>query len=702
MKRFWMAALLACMAIVAVAAQQGTRPTTTAAAQFEAAQKKEVVDGDLAAAIALYRKLAEGADRAVAAKALVRMGECYEKLGAAQKGEARKAYEQAIARFGDQAAVVATARARLAAMGAGAPAPTAGPTVRRLLGEPVGGFVSGVFGSVSSDGRFMAFTDAETGDLALRDLTTGQVRRLTNKGSWAQSNDICYGTAVSADGRRVAYGWFSHNDAEIQLRVWSADDPRPRVLVRPRTLGKGPGPVDGNPDLDIVPIGWNRNYTEILVRRESGGGADIALVSVADGSLRVVKRVADTSTWARLSPDDRFIAYDVAAGPEQLKDIHVVDVAGTTDRVVVEHEANDRAPLWTADGKAVVFLSNRRGSPGLWSVPIFDGAPAGEPVLVKPDVGQIYPMRVTPAGAYIYVTSSENHDVWVASLDPASREVKGPPTRIGERFQGSNLEPALSPDGKWLAHLSRRGLPGAGPTLVIRSLADGQERELATPSFSRATWAPDSGSLFARGREKAGPPTLYRIDLTTGQFTPVPGAPNMDSVALSPDGKSVYAYQTAYDGKTRVSRITRRDVQGGAETDVLRVEHPLFVFGVSPSPDGQLLAALVLDHSTKTQSLRILPASGGEGRDIWRSSPGSMAMSPTWGTARRILFVYGPLTGPRALWQVPVEGGQAVRVGIPGDIMWGGESAAGDRLAYWTRAPHDELWALENFLSVKK
>ena len=49
--------------------------------QLKAAIYKETVDGDLKGAIELYRKISHGADRAVAARALVRMGQCYEKLG---------------------------------------------------------------------------------------------------------------------------------------------------------------------------------------------------------------------------------------------------------------------------------------------------------------------------------------------------------------------------------------------------------------------------------------------------------------------------------------------------------------------------------------------------------------------------------------------------------------------------------------------
>ena len=85
---------------------------------LQAAIKKETVDGDLKAAIEQYGEIARGGNRAAAAKALVRMGRCYEKLGDA---ESRKAYERVLREFGDQQEAADEARARLAALGCGPP-----------------------------------------------------------------------------------------------------------------------------------------------------------------------------------------------------------------------------------------------------------------------------------------------------------------------------------------------------------------------------------------------------------------------------------------------------------------------------------------------------------------------------------------------------------------------------------------------------
>jgi hypothetical protein len=88
----------------------------TLEAQLQKAVQTETVTGDLKAAIAQYRRIAETAgpaNRRIAAQALVRMAECHRKLGDAEAG---KIYERIVRDFADQPEAAAEARARLAGM----------------------------------------------------------------------------------------------------------------------------------------------------------------------------------------------------------------------------------------------------------------------------------------------------------------------------------------------------------------------------------------------------------------------------------------------------------------------------------------------------------------------------------------------------------------------------------------------------------
>jgi hypothetical protein len=116
----------------------------------------------------------------------------------ARPGVARKAYERLVRDYADQAEQVAQARTRLAALRkpAGA-AKESGIITRQVWGAPE----ADSFGTVSPDGRYLSFTDWETGNLAIRDLETGTNRRLTNKGSWLDSSEYAEYSTLSPDGK---------------------------------------------------------------------------------------------------------------------------------------------------------------------------------------------------------------------------------------------------------------------------------------------------------------------------------------------------------------------------------------------------------------------------------------------------------------------------------------------------------------------
>src|SRR5215475_6321763 len=82
--------------------------------KLEAAIHREIVLGDLGGAIELYREIvADAAPRVVAAKSLVQMGECLEKLG--RNEEAYAKFRRVVSEYPDQTDELNRARLRLAA-----------------------------------------------------------------------------------------------------------------------------------------------------------------------------------------------------------------------------------------------------------------------------------------------------------------------------------------------------------------------------------------------------------------------------------------------------------------------------------------------------------------------------------------------------------------------------------------------------------
>ena len=96
LRKFAAMAVTALLGVVLLGAQKADQADVL----LQAAINKEMVQGDLKAAIDQYKKLADGSDKAIAAKALLRMARCYEKLG--QK-DAQAVYARIVKDFAGQA-----------------------------------------------------------------------------------------------------------------------------------------------------------------------------------------------------------------------------------------------------------------------------------------------------------------------------------------------------------------------------------------------------------------------------------------------------------------------------------------------------------------------------------------------------------------------------------------------------------------------
>ena len=553
--RSWWREVATAMAAVLLAAGSITisaRQASEAEVLMQAARHKQVVEGGLDEAIKIYRDVLVryGHDRPLAARALVALGQCCEKLGATQTAEARKAYERIVQHYPEQKDLVAHARARLAALAARPGSSGSMLAVRRVWSG------MDVSGRVSPDGRFVSFTHwSGGGNLAIRDIASGEICQLT--ANVDPSEAYAEYSVPSPDSRSIAYAW-SH--ATYDLCVVGLDGSKPRTLR-----------ASGNVLHGQFTLAWTPDGTPLLAEfMKTDGTRDLMLVAVADGSTKLLKAVGkNASPGGVFSPDGRFVAWATPEG------IAVFDLRTGSESPLVMDRSNHAVLGWAPDGKHILFSSERSGSSDAWLIAVADGKAQSQPLFVKKDWG-FRPMGFTRAGAFYYAVNNNVGNVLVAEVDPASGKVTAPLRPASGR--GNTWAPDWSPDGHSLAFVLARE---PNRSVIVRSLDSGEEREF---EFGERTiglgaslrWFPDGKGIAVPAFEPGKGQSLVRLDVQTGRITfLMPLSGSFPHFQISPDGYTVF-YIPGRTGGT--PRLVAHDLRSGQEATV--AESPGLLSGV--------------------------------------------------------------------------------------------------------------------------
>jgi len=666
------AALLAVFLLTLLVAGQKNDQAELA---LKAAIKTETVDGNLKAAIEQYKKIAAlpGAGRATVATALLRMGQCHEKLGNA---EARAAYERLVRDYADQAEIVAQARVRLAALGG--PGAGGGLVTRRVLTD-----ASGVGGILTADGKYIRGIHWDTGDVIQFEVASGQRTRITNKGPWSEMEQSIEGEPLvfSRDGKQIAYSSYT-KDNLYQLRIRNLDGSGLRTLC---TLEKGSY---------ALPLDWSPDTGSILAVRGRDKVDELALISTADGSVRALRSIA--SGWvgllmASFSPDGRWIAFSsVREGGPPHGDVFLMAADGRNEVVVAGHPAEDQLLRWTPDGRSLVFLSDRSATWDIWTVHISEGKQHGEPELLKKDFGyNVWEvLGFAPDGSLYYKTDTSSGRLCFGAVDLETGKVLVPPAPVTTRYTGLPSQPTWSPDGRNLLYLSHRGRIGPGNNiLTIRSAETGEERFLSPRLrfVNQMSWALDGRSVIAIGITMGTETGIFRIDTETSEIT------KLADIGLSP--------HLCPDGKTLVfmaegPSIKKRNIDTGKESEIVKAG--MFY---DLSPDGREVVYQV-DGAIKAVSL-----DGGEPRDLFRGPVRpAWYYGLRWTRDGRYIIARARNTATSEILLVPAQGGTPLKLDLSIPKMESFTLHPDNRRFAFSvnEESKSELWVLENFLPALK
>jgi len=688
--------LVAMMLGALIAIPLGLQAQSKADVALRAAIENETVKGDLKAAIEQYKVLADGADRAVAAKALVRLGECYQKLG---NTESTRAWERVVRDFVDQKEAVAEARGFLSA--------STGAAGSGLLARQVVWISDRQFGgAISRDGRYMAFTN-QSRDVGVYDIAAGVWRRVLTR----PNESAAVGFAlISPDGQYIAYALFDPPSGPDTYLV-GVNGSSPHRL---------PGAAAG---MRRVPWAWSPDGRSILIgmvaKGQSVHAGQAALVSTTDGTSKVIG-----AGFARgcISPDGRYVALQKVSptGDREGIAVYAADGSGELSLVPGPYDLQ----LWAHDGRRLLVTKERGTSSELWAVPMNAGKASGVPIFIKEESGGLH--AASPAGEYYYTTRSNSRVLYTAEFDPRT----GRPTAGLKQVSSGDqtFGAAWSPDGEWLAYYAyRKNSAGSSRfVVVIRSSRTGEERELegrgvAEPPALRPQWFPDSRSLFIHKHDGS----LHRIDVATGESTPLVEqlkiTPYRDKgpfpfyfsyVLLAPDGRTIY--YLARHADTNQTVIMRRSLDGGPETQVSRFAVN-GIPGLSISPDGLRLVYVsghpgdslapdgspVLPDPANSSSLWTVPTAGGTPTLLFKIH-GHSLHDPAWSADGRFVFVLVDYQGGD-IAMIPSGGGEATMMGVR-MTMWYylAVHPDGRQIAVVDERINNYLWVMKHLFPAEK
>ncbi|MBI4909896.1 MAG: PD40 domain-containing protein [Acidobacteria bacterium] len=654
---------------------------------FEKGLAKERAEGDYRGAIKFYERVVKehAGDRKLAAQALVRIGECHDKLGDA---EARKAFERVVREFADQKESVDVARARLAVIGKTASGPTT-----RIIGKDswLDGWVS-----PSADGRFL-LRYAINGDVDLRDMQSGRVQRI--------ATDVWYGATVSPDGRQVAF--LRGREGVRELYIVGVDGFGERLLWKAEKDWRAHSPQ------------WLPDSKRVVLTVSAQDRSRLMTVSASDGVATILWE-GKQFVYPQLSPDGRSVVFLKRARQDPAGDqLWLLRIEDRSETLVFDGQSYMACPLWMPDGTGVVFLSDRR-APGmnvdLWLLRIAGGKPSGFPELLKTGLGAMAAGHTTawPTGPitrdgtyYYHLARGGIKQLLRVMYDPDSGKVAGASSFVA-RKGGASGSPSFSGDGRWLVYQAQS--ERSTPVWMLQAVESGEERVLSMAgSISELEWAcafPDGRSALVLAVHSKDGRGLYRVDMANGTSSPLPrpagevmGVPS----GFSPDGRTIILNRMGAR-----NHVVAWDIETGQERE-LAVGRGLLA---SLSQDGNQLAISRPDG--KELVIELMPATGGPRREVYRGA-GYQGAEITWTPDGRYI-IFGPfdrinMLNSSKIMRVLVEGGEPQPIGLsasadglvrfPQGFRALRVHPSGRQLIYVAVSDGGsagENWALENFL----
>jgi hypothetical protein len=201
----------------------------------------------------------------------------------------------------------------------------------------------------------------------------------------------------------------------------------------------------------------------------------------------------------RVSPDGKRLALEVQEGANQ--DIEVYEWQSDRTTKLTFGGRPYRNPVWSPDGQYVVF-SSANGGGMFWTRA--DGAGQPQPLTTGKAAPAQVPWSFSSDGKRLaYMEQTRGSQIWTLPIEEQNGQLKA---GIPEQFlktQSLDIQPAFSPDGKWIAYRSNETGQGEVYVRPFPPPASGQGGKwvISTQGGLDPHWSRASHDLLYRGSD---------------------------------------------------------------------------------------------------------------------------------------------------------------------------------------------------------
>jgi Tol biopolymer transport system component len=229
----------------------------------------------------------------------------------------------------------------------------------------------------------------------------------------------------------------------------------------------------------------------------SSGGRTLVWVD-RDGKEEPIGARSDQYSFPKISPDGTRVALTIGG---ENTDVWVWDLARKTMTRLTFDKSNDQVPVWTPDGKQILFYSARDGKfGGIYRKPA-DGTGEEEKFVSDPDRA-LFPYDLSSDGRTLVMldTTDPNTKGDLSMLSMEGDHARKPLLQNPDYLE---IQPRISPDRRWIAYVSSES---GKPEVYVRPFPEVNKGrwQISIKGGVSPIWSPNGRELFYFSEEDSG------------------------------------------------------------------------------------------------------------------------------------------------------------------------------------------------------